>query len=42
MKKELCDTCIKAKKGGCPIWPTLRITLECIEYVNKEYVNKKK
>jgi hypothetical protein len=34
--KELCDTCTKAKGSGCPIWPTLRITLECVEYNKKK------
>jgi hypothetical protein len=30
---DLCETCTKAKGGGCPIWPTLRITLECVEFI---------
>ena len=32
-KVELCDTCIRAHKGGCPIWPTKTSTLHCVEYI---------
>jgi len=31
-KQELCETCEKSYGGGCPIWPTLRATYECVEY----------
>jgi hypothetical protein len=30
---DLCESCAKAFKGGCPIWPTLEITTKCVEYV---------
>ena len=37
---DLCSDCTKAYKGrgGCPIWPPLRITEKCVEY---EKVGKK-
>jgi len=35
MKNDLCDTCAKAYKGGCPIWPTLRSTTYCVEYIKR-------
>lgn len=31
--KDLCLTCMHAYKGGCPVWPTLKITVNCVEYV---------
>jgi len=35
-KIDLCATCTRAHKDGCPIWPTLRITQECVEYIPLE------
>jgi hypothetical protein len=35
VKKDLCGSCANAFKGGCPIWPTIELTVNCIEYKNK-------
>jgi hypothetical protein len=32
VSKDLCDSCIHAFKGGCPVWPTLNITTHCVMY----------
>jgi|SaaInlStandDraft_4_1057021.scaffolds.fasta_scaffold13749_3 hypothetical protein len=29
---DLCTTCIRGFKGGCPIYPPLEITRHCVEY----------
>jgi len=33
--KDLCLTCTLAYKGGCPIWPTLKLTSHCVVYIPK-------
>jgi hypothetical protein len=38
--KDLCETCSKAN-NGCPIYPTLKITIKCIEYKKKKNDVKK-
>ena len=30
--KDLCETCSRAFKGGCPVWPTLSVTSQCVMY----------
>lgn len=30
--KDLCETCSRAFKGGCPVWPTLTITTQCVMF----------
>jgi len=35
VRKDLCSTCAKAYKGGCPIWPPIKIVYECVEYKKK-------
>lgn len=32
VSEDLCETCYRAFKGGCPIWPTHKITKNCVEY----------
>jgi hypothetical protein len=34
MMTDLCSHCEKAD-NGCPIYPTLRITYNCVEYFGK-------
>ncbi len=34
MMTDLCSYCEKAD-NGCPIYPTLRITYNCVEYFGK-------
>ncbi len=34
MMIDLCDPCRYAD-NGCPIYPTLRITYQCVEYFGK-------
>jgi hypothetical protein len=34
MMIDLCSHCNKAN-NGCPIYPTLRITYQCVEYFGK-------
>ena len=34
MMIDLCSHCSKAN-NGCPIYPTLRITYQCVEYYGK-------
>jgi len=31
-KEDLCESCMHGFKGGCPIYPPLRITVSCVEY----------
>jgi len=30
--RELCEDCAKSYGNGCPIWPPIKLTLECIEF----------
>jgi hypothetical protein len=30
--KDLCETCLHAYKGGCPVWPPMRLVIHCVEY----------
>ena len=38
MMIDLCSHCRKAN-NGCPIWPTLRITYQCVEYFGKPEIS---
>ena len=38
MMIDLCSHCSKAN-NGCPIYPTLRITYQCVEYYAKPAVS---
>jgi hypothetical protein len=33
--KDLCKTCNRAYKGGCPVWPPLNIVHHCVEYAKR-------
>jgi hypothetical protein len=30
--RELCEDCSKSYGGGCPIWPPIQITYDCVEF----------
>ena len=34
-KEDLCNTCNHAYKGGCPIYPPMKITKYCVEYIRR-------
>ena len=38
MMIDLCSHCRKAN-NGCPIYPTLRITYQCVEYFGKPEIS---
>jgi hypothetical protein len=40
MMTDLCSYCEKAN-NGCPIYPTLRITYNCVEYFGKPELSSK-
>ena len=42
-KVDLCVKCSRGWKGGCPIYPPLKIVTHCVEYVRRgTYPSSKK
>ena len=39
-RRELCEDCNKSYGNGCPIWPPIKITHQCIEFKPLEKVKK--
>jgi len=32
-KRELCEDCKKSYGNGCPIWPPIQVTYNCVEFI---------
>jgi hypothetical protein len=39
--RELCEDCNKSYGNGCPVWPPIKLTLECIEFFPLNKDNRK-